>query len=411
MLLFRAGPLVLLLTLAAACNKQAPVEAKQERTGPIAVTTAKVSARQVQRHVEGIGSLFPYDEAIISAEIDGRVDQVNFDLGDVVKEGQVLVRISDEEQRYILAQNEAQLRSAMERLGMSKETDRIADIMNTPDMRRAQADLFEAEQRYKRTRELRDQGIGSQQDLDQAQARFQSAQATLDATGNMTRNLISEVERFKAVVELQRKKLRDTSVRAPFTAYVKERQVTVGQFVRTNSPLVTLVKTDPLRLRLEIPERMAPWVRTGQEVQVNVEAFTDRNFNGKIWRIAPTIDPQKRTFVAEALIPNSAGLLKPGGYARAVVPTEKLERVVLAPTKAVSYVMGANKSYVVADGTIAARDVKVGDRFNQEIEILEGLEPGDVVATSQLPRLDDGVKVRVVSGEEKKTAEAPKPSE
>lgn len=412
MLAFRSGSLVMCVLLLAACNKQAPVEAKQDRPGgPVAVTAAKVTARQIQRHVEGIGSLFPYDEAIISAEIDGRVDQVNVDLGDIVREGQIMVRISDEEQRYILAQNEAQLRSAMERLGMSKETDRIVDINNTPDMRRAQADLFDAEQRYRRTRELRDQGIGSQQDLDQAQARYQSAQATLDATANMTRNLISEVERFKAVVELQRKKLRDTNVRAPFTAYVKERQVTVGQFVRTNSPLLTLVKTDPLRLRLEIPERMAPWVKTGQEVQVSVEAFTDRNFNGKIWRISPTIDPQKRTFVAEALIPNSAGLLKPGGYARAIVPTEKLERVVLAPQRAVTYVLGANKSYVVNNDTIQARDVKLGDRFNQEVEILEGLEPGEIVATSQLPRLDDGTKVRIVSGDEKKTAEAAKPSE
>jgi RND family efflux transporter MFP subunit len=410
MLTPRVASLALVLALTAACNKQAPVEAKQDRSGPIGVTTAKVTTRQVQRSVEGIGSLFPYDEAIISAEIDGRVDQVNVDLGDIVKEGQIMVRISDEEQRYILAQNEAQLRSAMERLGMSRENERIADIKNTPDMRRAQADLFEAEQRYKRTRELRDQGIGSQQDLDQAQARFQSAQATLDATGNMTRNLISEVERFRAVVELQRKKLRDTNVRAPFTASVKERQVTVGQFVRTNSPLLTLVKTDPLRLRLEIPERMAPWVRTGQEVQVTIEAFTDRNFNGKIWRISPTIDPQKRTFVAEALIPNSAGLLKPGGYARAIVPTEKVERVVLAPAKAVSYVLGANKSYVVADGAISARDIKIGDRFNQDVEILEGLEPGEVVATSQLVRLDDGVQVRIETSNDKK-AVIPNPSE
>ena len=96
------------------------------------------------------------------------------------------------------------------------------------------------------------------------------------------------MERFKAQLELQRKKLRDTSVRAPFNGSVKERSVNVGQFVRVNSPLFTLVKTDPLRLKLEVPERMAPWIKNGQIVQVELEAFEGKQFQGTIWRISPT---------------------------------------------------------------------------------------------------------------------------
>jgi RND family efflux transporter MFP subunit len=395
--------------LLASCNKQEPVQAKQEKSGPVAVTVTKVQTREIRRSVESVGTLFPYDETIVSAEIDGRVDQVNFDLGDNINESQVLVHISDEEQRYLLLQNEAQLRSAMERLGLKSEKERIADINQTPDVRRAQADLFEAEQRYKRTRELRDQGIGSQQDMDQAQSRFQAQQAALDATINQARNLIQDVERNRALVELQRKKLRDTTVRAPLTGQVKERQVTVGQFVRTNTPLATIVKIDPIRLRLEVPERMAPWVKTGQVVEVSVEAFADRKFEGRISRISPTVDQQKRTFVVEALIPNGSGQLKPGSYGRARVPTDKIDRALLVPFRAVNYVLGSNKSFVVSDGVIAAREVKVGDRFENDIEILEGLELGEQVATSQLARLDSGVKVRVTDGsKQKKGAAAPK---
>ncbi len=406
-----AGVTVAVFALLASCQKQAPVQAKQEKAaGPVAVTAAEVKTREIRRTVEGVGTLFPYDEAIISAEIDGRVDQVNFDLGDTVKEGQVLVHVSDEEQRYLLLQNEAQMRSALERLGLKNEKDRVVDVKQTPDVRRAQADLFDAEQRYKRTRELRDQGIGSQQDMDQAQARFQAAQAAYDATVNQTRNLIQDVERTKAVVELQRKKLRDTTVRAPFSAMVKERSVTVGQFVRTNTPLLTLVKVDPIRLRIEVPERMAPWVKTGQVVEVAVEAFTDRKFEGKISRIAPTVDQQKRTFIVEALIPNSSGQLKPGSYGRARLPTDKVDTALLVPNRAVSYVLGSNKSFVIANGIIAAREVKLGDRFDGDVEILEGLEAGDQVATSQLNRLDTGVKVRITTGGEgqKKNATAAK---
>lgn len=381
------------LLIASCANKQVVV--KEEKSGPVKITAVPVHFKQIQRTVDSVGTLFPYDEAIISAEIDGRLDQVNVDLGDTVREGQVMVHISDEEQRYLVAQNEAQLRSALERLGLKDEKDRILDIKQTPDMRRAQAEVVDAEQRYNRARELRDQGIGTQQDMDQTQARFQVASATLDATANQTRNLIQEVERFKAVLELQRKKLRDTTVRAPFNAFVKERQVTVGQFVSTNTPLLTLVKIDPIRLRLEIPERMAPWVKTGQQVEVSVEAFTDRKFTGKISRIAPTVDQQKRTFIVEALIPNANGQLKPGSYARCRVPTNKMDRVLLVPSKAVNYILGANKSFVVKGDTIEAREVKLGDQFDQDVEILEGLGKDDHVATSELQRLDSGVKVQV----------------
>lgn len=387
---------VVFLSLAGCQRQPQTIQAKQD-TGPIPIQAAKVATRTIQRVVESVGTLFPFDEAIISAEIEGRVDQVNFDLGDAVVKDQVMVHIGEEEQRYLLLQNEAQLGSSLERLGLKNEKDRVKDIRETPDVRGAIANLFEAEQRYKRTRELTEQGIGAKSDLDQAKARFDAARAAYDATLNQTRNLIQEVERFKAVVELQRKKLRDTSVRAPFNAFVKERQVTVGQYVRPNTPLMTLVKTDPIRLRLEVPERMAPWIRNGQIAEVSVEAFADRKFQGKVWRIAPTVDQSKRTFVVEALISNPDGQLKPGSYARARVPTDKNEKVMVVPAKAVNYVLGSNKTYVVNGNTIDAREVKLGDRIEQQVEILEGVQEGDLVATTQLARLDTGSKVKVTA--------------
>ncbi len=377
-----------------ACGRQHPVEAKQE-PGPILIQAAPVVVRQVQRVVESVGTLFPYDESVISAEIDGRVDQVKVDLGDHVAAGDVMVHISDEEQRYLLTQNEAQLRQSLERLGLKDENEKIKDIRDAPDPRRAQADLVDAEQRHKRARSLVDQGIASQSDLDAAVARYKSAQATYDSTLYQTRNLVSEVERTKAMLDMQRKKLRDTSVRAPFNGYVKERQVTVGQYVRVNTPLITLVKVDPIRLRLEIPERMAPWVKTGQMVDVLLEAFEGRTFQGKIWRISPTVDQSKRTFIVEALIQNPSGALKPGSYARARVPTNKSEAIKLVPAKAVSYVFGSNKVYVVNGNTIEAREVKLGDRFEQDVEVLEGVQAGEQIATTQLNRLDTGSRVQV----------------
>jgi RND family efflux transporter MFP subunit len=385
-----------------ACNRQPPATARQD-SGPVAVRVAPVTVRQMQRVVESVGTLFPYDEVIISAEVEGRVEEVTVDLGDRVTSGQSMVRIADEEQRYLLAQNEAQLRQSLQRLGLKSDKERVKDIRETPEVRRAQADLTDSEQRFGRTRRLVDQGVGSQQDLDQADARYKASLAAYDSIVISTRNLIQEVERFKAVVDLQRKKLRDTTVRAPFAASVKERQVTVGQYVRANTPLLTLVKTDPIRLRVEIPERMAPWVKVGQIANVTLEAFRGREFQGKIWRISPTVDQSKRTFVVEALIDNAAGDLKPGSYAKARVATDHIERMNLIPTRAVSYVFGSNKAFLLQGDTIEARDLKLGDRFGEEVEVMEGVKEGDTVAVTQVNRLDTGTKVRVVTGEAKGT--------
>ena len=290
-------------------------------------------------------------------------------------------------------------------MGLKDENEKLKDIKAAPDPRKAEAELYDAQTRFQRQKQLTDSGIGAPADLDQAQARFRASQAAYDSTLFATRNLVQEVERFKAILELQRKKLRDTSVRAPFAGAVKERSVNVGQYVRVNTPLFTLVKIDPLRLKLEVPERMAPWIKNGQIVEVALEAFEGKQFQGKVWRISPTVDQQKRTFVVEALVSNSAGLLKPGSYARARVPTQKVERTMLVPATAVNYVFGSNKVFVVKSGVIEAKDVKTGDRVDKNIEIVEGaITEGQQVAISQLPKLDTGVRVRVnrEGGAEKK---------
>jgi len=395
------GAGILLLPLAllvlSGCSKEQPIQAKQD-AGPIPVRVAPVTSRDIRRVVQSVGTLFPFDETVVSAEIEGRVIELTADLGDHVDKGQVLVRLSDEEQRYVVAETQAQLRMALERVGLKNEEERLKDVREASEVRRAQADLFEAEQTFKRVRSLVDQGIGSQADLDQAQARFRAAQATYDQSINQARNLLQEIERFKAALELQRKKLRDTVIYAPFAGQIKERQVTPGQIVRANNPLYSIVKTNPIRLRLEVPERLAPWIKNGQIAEVSVEAFENRKFQGKVWRISPTVEQTKRTFIVEALINNPANELKPGSYARASLPTNKIEHIKLIPARAINYVFGSNKAYVVNNGVVDVRDLKLGDRFDEDIEIVEGLEKGEQVAVTQLNRLDTGTKVSIASG-------------
>jgi membrane fusion protein (multidrug efflux system) len=146
---------------------------------------------------------------------------------------------------------------------------------------------------------------------------------------------------------------------------------------------------------------MAPWIKNGQVADVTLEAFTDRVFRGKVWRISPTVDQAKRTFVVEALIDNPAGELKPGSYARAKLPTDKSEEIRLIPARAINYVFGSNKAYVIKGNVIETRDVKVGDRYDADVEIIEGLKEGESVATSQLTRLDNGTRVSAEASDKK----------
>jgi hypothetical protein len=149
------------LLLSTSCSKSQPVQAKQDNA-PLAVTAVPVKGRELRRTVQSVGTMFPFDETVVSAELEGRVVDVKADLGDVVPKGAVLVNISDEEQRYLLAQNEAALRMSLERVGLKDEHDRIKDVRETSEVRRAQADMVDAEQRYNRTKSLVDQGIGAQ---------------------------------------------------------------------------------------------------------------------------------------------------------------------------------------------------------------------------------------------------------
>src|SRR5260370_1616742 len=168
---FKAGAAILLGLCLFGCGRQPAVQAKQD-SSPISIKASPMIVKQLQRDVESVGTLFRYEEVTISSEIDGRVVEVGADLGDSVTKSQVLVRVSDEEQRYLLAQNEAQLRQSLERLGLKDEKERVADIKTTPDVRRAQADLTDAEQRYARSRSLTAQAIRPPQALAAADSPF-----------------------------------------------------------------------------------------------------------------------------------------------------------------------------------------------------------------------------------------------
>jgi membrane fusion protein (multidrug efflux system) len=154
-------------------------------------------------------------------------------------------------------------------------------------------------------------------------------------------------------------------------------------------------------VRLKVLEKMAAWVPVGQMISLSMEAYPDRTFSGKIWRINPSVDPQTRTFDVEALIDNHQGVLKPGFFVKATIPSTRIDEVLLVPQKALSYAYGIYKVYTITEqNKLKEREVKLGDRVGEDAEIIEGIEEGDRLALpveGQELAVRDGVSVKAIS--------------
>jgi RND family efflux transporter MFP subunit len=392
-------PVTLLLALAVAttlagCSEQANgSEGGATRERPArSIDTERVRREDVKRTLNITGTLAAENEVTVSSQAEGVVSRILADLGDRVTANQVLVELDREKLQYNLDQQKAALARSLARYGAS-EPGRLPPIDQTPDVKRAAAELNQARRGFERAAELSKRQLVSQQALDDADAVLRTKQAEYDSALQNVRNMAADIDASNAAVKLAERQLRDASVRAPFEGYVQERMVSLGELVKEQMPVMRIVRVDPLKVTAEIPEGLAPWVLSGQPVDLQVDAYPDRAFTGKVSRISPAVNQQTRAFPFEALVPNPQGLLKPGTFVRVKLTTDHVEQLLTLPYAALQYRYGVNRAYVVTGDTIVGREVKVGDRLGDRIEILDGVEAGDVVAMTDVDNLADGMKV------------------
>jgi len=208
-------------------------------------------------------------------------------------------------------------------------------------------------------------------------------------------NIRATIAARKASLTLAEKKLADARVTAPISGFIKDRLVSEGQFLKSNSPVVNIVQNSPLKLRVDVPESAVAFVRAGRPVQFHVDAFPDRTFEGRISRISPSVDQQSRTLKIEAMADNPAGVLKPGFFARVTIQTDRKDRVLVVPSAALFNFSGLEKLFVIENGKVAERIVRSGTRLDDQVEIVEGLKEGEVVAASNIENLQQGREVSV----------------
>jgi RND family efflux transporter MFP subunit len=383
-----------LAVVSASCSRTQSASTRGDTDHPIAVRVVTVEEQTIKRQVQATGSLFALEQSTISAEVEGRVESILADVGDRVSEGQVLVSLSKKELQFEMDRQSAAVQQVRAQLGVGPGDPLPRDPSQVAFVQRAAADLFDAESKLKRAQELWHDQLISREQMDSAQATHQRARAARDVALQDVDRLKAQLLASEAARNLAEKKLADATIRAPFPGAVAERRVSPGEFLRVQSPVMVLVRTDRLRARLQVPEKWAGSLETGTMVDVKVEAYPEEIFRGRLERINPSVSADTRTFEVEALLNNHDGRLKPGFFANATLASEREEKTTVIAQDAVNYRYGTYKVFVMNGNRVAEREIKPGTQQGNRMEIVAGLKPGERVAVAVQGELFEGATVK-----------------
>jgi RND family efflux transporter MFP subunit len=393
---------VLCLLLGSGCSNFRTNSAAASPSSAVPAHLYTVTEETTRRRVQAVGSLYPLEESTISAPVEGRVSEVLADVGDTVQEGQPLILLDERELRFEVERQQGLVRQVRAQLDLGPNDPPPQDSHQLASVRRAEADRFDAQRKYERAQSLFKDNLISQQQFDEVASRYQSTQASYELS-------VQEIERLKALLlsseaseHLAEKKLTDATIRAPYPGSVQSRAVHPGEYLRVQSPVMVLVRTDRLRARLAVPERWAGWVKDGAVVDLHVEALPTDVFQGRITRINPAVSQDSRTFEAEAIIENRDARLKPGFFVQASIPSGKEEKTITVPEAAVNYRYGVYKVFLVNGDRVNERQIQPAgqseDDRGRRFEVAEGLKAGDRVAAAASGELHDGDRIQETGG-------------
>jgi RND family efflux transporter MFP subunit len=366
--------------LANGCGSSSSGETRGPKEGQVREVRAVAAAQErLVRAIPVTGTLAAEDQVTLSLKVTGRLEALFVDLGSRVRQGDVIARLVPTDFLLRVNQAKAALQQARARLGLPPDG---ADDRITPEqtaiVREARAVLDEAKLTNDRAETFVKEGIGTRADLDKAVAALKVAESryqdALEEVGNRQAVLLQR----RSELELAEQAVRDSSLTSPLDGMVRERQTSAGQYLSAGTPVVTIVRIHPLRLRLAVPERAAAGVRMKQEVRVNVEGDPTVHL-GRIARVSPAIDESSRTLMVEAEVPNTQGLLRPGSFANAEIVLQAQEPAIVVPASALVTFAGVDKVLIVRDGKSVEKRVNTGRREGNRIEIVSGLDAGEQV--------------------------------
>jgi RND family efflux transporter MFP subunit len=325
------------------------------------------------------GTLAAEEQVVLSFKVSGRLSEISVDLGSRVRQGRIIARLDPTDFRLRVRQAEAALQQARARLGLPLDgADDRVDPEDTPLVRQAQAMLDEARRSHERMAMLWERQLIARAELDAAAATLQVAEGRHEDAIEEVRNRQAVLAERASELAIARQQLLDSELKAPLDGAVRQRHASAGEYLAAGSPIVTVVRIHPLRLRLAVPERVAADIHLGQVVNVKVEG--DRAlYHGEVARLSPAISEEDRTLLVEAAVPNEHGQLRPGSFAEAEIVTVVAEQAIFVPASAIVTFAGIEKVLTVRNGVSVETRVQTGRRLEDRVEIVAGLTPQELV--------------------------------
>ena len=387
----------------------------------ITVTVGKSESRDIGSTISASGSLIADETSDVASKAAGKIVRVSANIGDFVGSGAVIAQIDDRDAKYQVAmarsgvkQAKASVRQAEARLGLLNngrfEASTVPEVRAAnAGFEQANAELKQAEANERRYRELLESGdvatIAYEQfrtARDTARARANLAKQQLEASVNTAKQSNQAIATAQAAVDTANtqldnaeKNLQDTSIRAPFAGFISSRPTAVGEFVSSSSIVATVLRSNPIKIQIQVAEAEIPYITIGSGVSLEVDAYKDRKFAGNVSAVNPVIDPTSRSAVVEAQVENGNNSLRAGMFAQAKINREGGSKAVFVPKTAVHNDQStqAFRVFVIIDGIAKLKTVQIGIEENGFIQIVTGVEPDQIVATSNLEQLYEGAKV------------------
>lgn len=381
-------------------------EALEARPG-VLVTAEPVTIRPLKRSIDAVGTLYGFEEIVVSAKAEGRVLKIHHDVSERVKAGELLLEIDPTDHELTVEQARSNLQVELARLGLSQPADADFTLEKIPTVELAQEKRELARLKMERIQSLAQRQATTQELVDNAVSEFRMTGAEYENQLLIARSGLATIKARQSALAIAQQQLADCHIRAPTPQQrvpgvhqdqpyiITRRTIAEGTFVRVGEEVCRLVIDGTLKLRLAVPERHSAEILCGQHVQV-LTAASAEPFHGTVTMINPSVDMKTRTFQVEVQVLNDRAGLKPGGFAKAIIEVSEDPEARTVPLAAMIRYAGVIKLFVAENGQAREIQFVPGVQTSEWVEVAQPRIAKDaLIITSGQYNLAEGTKIQI----------------
>ncbi|MCY6369053.1 efflux RND transporter periplasmic adaptor subunit [Clostridium ganghwense] len=388
------------------------------------VVVNKVVKGDISKKVVYIGKIEPKQKISVVSKIPGVVQEVNFDIGDMVKKGDALFKIDDRDIRNSIEDLQAQIESSeisiqtQEKQIESLKGSQFENQLNqlNQNLKMAQIQCDEAKNNLEDVKKLFKEGIVPQNDLTKSENAYKKAKTSLESAQKAYDLMINSIneenvekaqkqleqaklnkERLEIALKNAQNKLNDTIIKSPIDGVISKKQIEAGEMVGNNSIPFEIVQTDKVYVDAKLSEQYIDEIKKNSSAEIYIDSVSDKAFKGQIKYVSPAADERELTYLVRIEVDNKQNLLNPGMFCEAHFNVENKSNAVLVPTEAVLQEEGKNYVFIAKENSLAQKIVvKTGLQNEKNTEILSGLKGEEIIITKGQNYLKDGGSIKVV---------------